>query len=240
MALSGTVWHSFEGALFQKANSSNELAQITKFAGALAPAAAEKRAALGGRKWHKVAGLRAAFVPLAVLVIEVEPAVRDSESSWERRDTNRNEHEACVDSLGSDSGPLGLPKRAPWTDLLAVAQPALVPLPGRHERTRCIRVSTLRHLIWRDRSDPGPGRESLPRPALAEDDERNHAECAAPARKGLEPGSRLDRQGNDNPRTAPGDVSTCAHTAHTCARRRRVQMCAVWCAVCSRRCARRK
>ena len=47
-----------------------------------------------GTKWQ---GFRAAFVPLAVLVIELEPAVRDSESIWERQGTTCNEHEACVD-----------------------------------------------------------------------------------------------------------------------------------------------
>ena len=89
------------------------------------PRHVEKRAALGDRKWHKVAGFRAAFVPLAVVVIELEPAVRDSESIRERQGTTCNEHEACVDSTGSHSGPLGTQKRAPRTDLLAVAVPQM-------------------------------------------------------------------------------------------------------------------
>ena len=61
------------------------------------PAAAEKRATLGSTKWHKMAGFRSGFVPLAMVVIELEPAVRDSESIRERRGTTCNEHEACVD-----------------------------------------------------------------------------------------------------------------------------------------------
>ena len=97
MALNGTKWHAFEGALSQKAISSNELAQIKEFAGTVAPAVREKGTTLGRTKWHKVAGFRAAFVPLAMLVIDLEPGVRDSESSWELQDTSCNEHEACVD-----------------------------------------------------------------------------------------------------------------------------------------------
>ena len=62
-------------------------------------------------------------MPLAVLVIDLEPACPGERIELEIHGTTCNEHEVCVDSVGAAPGMFGTPKRAPRTDLLAVAVP---------------------------------------------------------------------------------------------------------------------
>ena len=88
-----------------------------------------------------------------------------------------------------------------------------------HSRLRGVNdalfVSTRRHFFWRDRSDPGPGGELLPEPALAGIDERNHhAPAQRPFGRGYGPGSRFDRQVSDNPPTAPREAMLRTYCAY--------------------------
>ena len=73
MALFGTIWHAFEGALSQKAISSNGLAQIKEFAGTLAPAAGQE----GPRNWRSQ---RLHLAPIAVQSPETRLAGMPSKS----------------------------------------------------------------------------------------------------------------------------------------------------------------
>ena len=125
---------------------------------------------------------------------------------------------------------MGTPKRAPRTDVLAVACRTCVPRPGRHERTTCFRVSARRSF---DRVRPvrsGAGRGSPPGSASAGIDERNHAEGRRSFGKGFGPGSQFDRQASDNPhnRARRRHAAYILRSTAVCARLRRLQMCAVW------------
>ena len=72
-------------------------------------------------------------------------------------------------------------------------------------------VSTRRHFFWRDRSDPGPGGELLPEPALAGIDERNHHARRSTHSEGDTGQARgFERQAIDHPRNRTGR----GHAAH--------------------------